>query len=331
MKKFFTLLTAVLAGSLVASATVHTVSNSPTLPAQFDNMTDAIAAASDGDTIYISGSVTSYGDVWLDKSVTLIGAGYGHAGSKTHISTLYLYTGPSNSKIIGIDISYLSNWYSETLNVLIERCKIYSINDYGGFDGMIIKHSVIGHVHMSSSSTNILITNNLITGYISGSNSPSVLISNNVFIGEYTSWALSSISYAVISNNIFWNAAPSIDGYSVENCAFNNNITYQTSDDVIPSGSNVGVGNLIGVDPLFVNVPDATADPSYNYHLQAGSPGKNAGTDGTDIGLYGGGSPLNVPLDGRARIPLITQFDLLNSSISEGGSINVQVKARKND
>lgn len=323
-----TALAAMLAAT--AHATVHTVSNTPGIPAQYTNIQEAHDNANAGDTLLVHTSATSYGTLSVDREITVLGQGYG-----TQIDYLYLNAGASGSKFIGFRAMYYMylNQSGDITDILLERI---IANDYAisaqGMDGLIIKHSVVPAVHISSSN-NVFITNNLVRYYISGSTSPTVLISNNVFNG-YSGAALDNIQYAVVSNNIFANTAPSLDGYGVENCAFNNNLSYNTSDDDLPpTGSNPGSGNMVGVDPLFVDVPDNTGNWSYDYHLQAGSPGINAGTDGTDIGIYGGSEPMNADLwlDGVPRLPQVTDFQLLNSSISEGGSINVQVQGAKHD
>ncbi len=329
-----------LATSQLLHATVRTVSNEPGYPAQYTTVADAIAAAAAGDTLYLTGSGTSYGTIYLAKPLTIIGAGYNNGSAATTVGSVFCRVGSTGSKLIGLYVAG-SHIYPTSdgpnTNILIERCRFYSTQNPGySMDGLVIKNCVIdGPVNLGSDWTNVLITNNLLIGSnyyynnsISGSTSPSVLISNNVF-SISAGYALQNIQYAVVSNNIFYGGGPANNG--ALNCAFNNNISYQTPDDALPPTGNVGAGNLVGVDPLFVNVPDANGNLSYDYHLQAGSPGKNAGTDGTDIGLYGGGAPLVGALDGVARIPLVTTFNLLNSSIGLGGSLNVQIAGSKHD
>lgn len=333
MKAFTTLLG--LAAAVSLNAAVLTVSNEPGYPAQYTTLNDAHAAASAGDTLYVTPSATYYDDVIIDRPLTIIGGGYNIGGPSSTVNYIYLGAGADGSKVIGMNMYILYyNYFSTMTDVLIERCAVNSISYYNnyGMDGLLVKHcEVLTSINLGEA-TNVLITSNLIKGYVTGSSSPSVLISNNVFANSNGSHALQSISYAVISNNIFYGLAPSFDGYSVENCAFNNNMSFGSADDDLPpNGSNVGSGNLVGVDPLFVDVPDFTGNVSYDYHLQAASPGHNAGTDGSDLGLYGGGTPLNVPLDGRPRIPLVTNFVINTSTIAEGGSLNVTVEGRKND
>lgn len=334
------LLLCALATSQMLNATVHTVSNEPGYPAQYTTIADAIAAAAAGDTLYLSGSGTNYGDITLTMPLAIIGVGYNIGSAASQVSSVYCEAGSAGSKFIGLYLAgYIYPSYTApNTNILIERCRIYGTDASYPMDGLIIKNCVIvGGINMGSDWTNVLITNNLITGAISGSTSPSVLISNNVFVGDpFYYRALGDISYAVISNNIFYyqSYVSGVNPYvGAQNCAFNNNISYLTNSDALPpaTGSNVGSGNLVGVDPLFVNVPDYYFNLSYDYHLQAGSPGKNAGTDGTDIGLYGGGAPLVGMLDGVPRLPLVTTFNLLNTSIGVGGSLNVEVEGSKHD
>lgn len=149
-----------------------------------------------------------------------------------------------------------------------------------------------GAVHLISDGSNNYTTRNLI-------------ITNNTFAASatYTPYygiSLSnagSIKVTTIDNNIIMNfdqfgiganTATPIDTFS-----FQNNLMYGnggSNDPVWISGipSHATTTTPIKLDPLFTNT--GTND----YTLQSGSPAKNAGTDGTDIG-YTGGSPSVLP------------------------------------
>ena len=60
---------------LSALATVRTVSNDPTRPAQFTTFAAAQTASIAGDTIYIYGSPFLYPTITVRKRLTIIGAG----------------------------------------------------------------------------------------------------------------------------------------------------------------------------------------------------------------------------------------------------------------
>lgn len=178
---------------------------------------------------------------------------------------------------------------------------------------------------------NLLIQNNLFYStvfYTSIQNS--VLINHNVFMNTIGSgqYCLYGISFATISNNIFWSTSPL--NSNVGNCIFNNNVTYQTVNDAIPGASNSGSGNLVSTNPQFVNVPAPAINLADNYNVTGASPAHNAGTDGTDLGIYGGAAPM-PDLTGMPGIPQMIQMNIMNPVITPGTNLNVNFKARKNN
>jgi hypothetical protein len=115
---------------------------------------------------------------------------------------------------------------------------------------------------------------------------------------------------------------------------FNNNIIYNAGGGTMTAIGSIGNGvtgsnNIMNQNPQFTNF---TASDNYtiaeNYDLAAGSPGNNAGTDGTDIGLYGA----NYNWENRKypkAFPHQEIFNVINSSVPQGTPVNVQLKARK--
>ncbi|MEO1451253.1 MAG: hypothetical protein AAFV07_17110, partial [Bacteroidota bacterium] len=95
--------------------------------------------------------------------------------------------------------------------------------------------------------------------------------------------------------------------------------------------------NQSGVDPMLVDASTGGYTPEKDWRLSAGSPGLNAGTDGTDIGLYGGLTPFPVGgaspflTSAPAAIPQIEQFTLFNPNVAQGDSLQVLIRARKQD
>jgi hypothetical protein len=314
--------------STAAQATVRTVSNSPSQPAQYTDLQTAINAANTGDTLYVAGTGTAYPTVSIDKQLTVIGAGYNPPAPAlpTTISNVYLYSNSAGSRLIGVSVtSYL---YLYANNLTMERCLLYYISaQVGGLSNIVLRHNYIYYYGMGNANS-ALVANNIFhsSGYLQSSNSNSVVITNNLFMGGY--YALNDIANALITNNIFWQSTPVYT--TVTSNTFNNNITYQTADNNIPFGTNVGTGNLVGVNPQFTNAPNNTLNFTYNYDLVPASAGNNAGTDGTDIGLYGGVAPWPNQ-SGQARIPFITSFSLQFSQVPQGGTVNGTVNATKVD
>jgi hypothetical protein len=225
----------------------------------------------------------------------------------------------------------------------------------------IFEGRVDGGASISSASpTNILFANNIFIGQsINGFNSATVVIDHNLFLGTGASGVLGGSLYnVVVSNNIFSRSSGfvfNVSSASVVYNTFNNNLsnltTIATPSFYNPSnnfanfvasvgGSNTGSGNIIGQNPLFVlNAnPDAYSTLD-NYRLQAGSPGKNAGTDGTDIGIYGGSYPfpsggaIGSGFDTRPvpPIPQVTNVNIQNSSLIPGAQLKVTIQATVNN
>ena len=91
-------------------------------------------------------------------------------------------------------------------------------------------------------------------------------------------------------------------------------------------------------DPKFVYIYSAS-DHNYNdqnnYYLQTTSPALNAGTDGTDLGIFGGQYPWpdtyipNYVQCVQTSIPQVTELNIQNSSVPANGNLNFSVKAVK--
>lgn len=325
----------------LSQATIITVDNSATGGGQYASLQTAIDNATNGDTLHIIGTNTTYGTVNLTKSLTLIGAGYNPSnqlGLNTLIGNIFLSTSGTltggGSKIMGIQGGALS-WASNTANfsnVQVERCRFSSINMNANSSNWIIQNCILGSIAINDNS-NCIIRNNILTSFISNSDEPSVVISNNVVIYPSSSAAVfSSVQYATIANNIFYlGGSPQ----GCQNCVFNNNLAYATNNDTLPYGNNTGSGNIMGQDPLFKNVSAVQFDYQNDYNLQAGSPAENTGSDGTSMGIYGsinpfpdgGGAPyLTSPMP---AIPQMVELDILNPNIVQGDSLEVHIKARK--
>jgi hypothetical protein len=61
---------------LFTLARVITVNNNAGSPSTFSSLQAAIATAATGDTIYVQGSATDYGNISITKRLVLLGAGY---------------------------------------------------------------------------------------------------------------------------------------------------------------------------------------------------------------------------------------------------------------
>ncbi|MBK9793187.1 MAG: hypothetical protein IPP60_08805 [Sphingobacteriales bacterium] len=77
----------------------------------------------------------------------------------------------------------------------------------------------------------------------------------------------------------------------------------------------------------FVNVSNPNFSSLFDYHLKSTSSGKNAGTDGTDIGIYGGAYPYKegaVPPNPHISTKSIAPTSAANGTLP----VNIKVLAQ---
>ncbi|MFI5149778.1 MAG: hypothetical protein ACHQRM_08610 [Bacteroidia bacterium] len=326
----------ITAGTL--NANVITVSNNAIAAGMYSNLQTACNAAAVGDTVYVMGSPTDYGTVNVKTRIVLIGAGYqltgtqnnwpstvdyvhldsvafGNPVSGTKIAGLYISSNIDNTgsagQINNIDVQrcYVSSWvYVEGVNWTIRNCDIYGIQPQN-YNYVYIQNNFIGMIEYSNKTT--------------------VVIDHNTFTTNNGN-AFYSISNALIANNIFYYCSPLA---SVSSCTFSNNITTNSSAQVLPPAGNTGSGNINNTPPGWTDatIPAGTVSSlslnNYSWKFGSSAPAHNSSTDGTDMGAYGGSYPM-PNLTGATRIP---QMQVLNVSgvVPAGGNLNVNFKARK--
>ncbi len=267
----------------------------------------------------------------------------------------------SGSRISGFYINSVNfQAYQHVNDIIIERNSINSMSLTHSFNvtNVIIQNNIFRatstNIAIASSSAvpyarTMTIRNNFFTGVLTGYiTSPTnfvdlagVSIKNNFFSNSGTGTVLYQLKNAVLEDNIFFRKDPGInsdDNNSADcnSCVFNNNIIYSTQydgtyDPNILYGNNVGSGNIIATDPLLVNFPltGAAWAFGYDYNFDVGSVGINAGTDGTDIGVYGGARPMPDLI--LPRIPQMTSLTATPSSVPVGGTLQIQFSGQKQD
>lgn len=376
MKKLL-VLSLMLSGIILSThAAVRTVSNNTTRPAQYTTFAAAQTASANGDTIYIHGSPFTYPDITVSKKLVIIGSGYNpnnQFGQPTNINGIILFrdSGSSNATgtvIMGVLCGRLDVSGLMSDDIRIFRCRFTNYmnltvsSTYA--DGWILYNNIFhyyiyggANTRTSASPTNIIIANNIFTsgGFLYGFNSSNIIIDHNIFFGSNVFLNTFNI---IATNNIFTRATGTVFSTSGGPvlCTFNKNLSnqstiadpasYTPSNNFVNTftgaggGSNFGGGNIIGLDPLYTTAPILTEYvATSNYRLQATSPGKSAGTDGTDLGIYGGAYPF--PSGGAVgsgydtspmpAIPQVTELNILNATVPVNGTLNVNVKATVNN
>jgi hypothetical protein len=292
----------------------------------FNTLPEAIAFAPANSNLYLSGGNFSAFELIINKRLNIYGAGHypdsSHATGVTYLTgNIYFCNGSDSSYVTGIyfmnGVFVGSNSDNQLVNGLnFKRCRFdgtlqLAIN--GNFPegkGHLISENVIWNLH-GEGTQNCIVEKNIINawaGYFNSNN----LFTNNIFLG-YANSIYDGVNNCFFQNNIFsQNIAYSpLNGATY--CNFQNNLF--VSDITFPNGSNTGTNNIVS-QPIESIYNNYTAWNNFlytsNYHLQPTCPGVGAGTDGTDIGIYGttypykdGGIPIN-PHIRISNIPLNT-------------------------
>lgn len=324
-------------------ATVIHVDNKSTRPSgYYENLQLAINNASIGDSLYLYPSNQSYGTVYVTKKLHLFGKGFdGTTGNVSRIEYLYLdtstspATNSSGSSIQGLTINMLLTNKPNINNIVVSGNYFYSSyntlsiqnNNCSGW--LIINNYFNGYIEISNN-YNILITNNIFRGNsnypFANSSSNSVIFSHNLVHNFHF---LYYVSNAIISDNIFLCTDATNSNYMSKN-TFYNNLSWQSTLNpyLLPPTANSGSNNISNQDPKFETaLSSGNFDQTKDYHLKSTSPGKNAASDGSDIGPYGGNHPFEW--GGVFGIPNVTESLITNPVINQVTPINVNVKAKK--
>lgn len=341
MKKYFTILLAALFALNTAYARVLTVSNQPGVKAQYTQISAAIAAASTGDKIFVHPSNVTYANFSIDRQVHIIGMGYNPDfpnSQKVQVNAITMYNAATNAIIEGVYFTYMSNYstnHKATNNFTVRFCNFDYIN-INGLDWNIHNNIVRNYINFIIGYKS-KIQNNIFTGISSSvrnNTASGTEIRNNVFTGCSNCDAFSSVSNATISNNIFYGKSPA----GASSSAFLNNLTYQTEQNDIPYDDNIGSDNIVNDNPEFVSAPTKdNFNYTYNYQLEEDSPGKEAGTDDTDLGVFGGNYQWLEHVDGtpdytgQPYFPFIKSFDIINNTLDQRSKLHFEVEAVKKD
>ena len=347
MRKLSILTVLAIVFAVSANATVWRVNNTPNVDADFSSLSTAVNDASvlPFDTLYVEGSNSSYGTIYVNKPLIIIGSGYFlEENDSTQanrlssiIKSIHFENGSSGCILSGCMFNEnLSHCIRiETNNITVSRNYIHSTFSYwflrliifigsNNLNDIVIENNYIdgynlygdiSAIYSEHSNLNLVIQNNYIMGisdqstgyaiYLSGS-STSPIIRNNVLNGNLTS------NDGIYLNNIL------IEGeISGTNNFFNNNIS-----DTTQFGSDFG--NQANVDMTTVFI-DHLSEVDNGLILKAGSPAIGAGSNGVDCGMFGGNRP--YILSGMPAIPAI--FAIEQTGIGNSSQpIEVNLKAK---
>ena len=327
-------------------ATVHTVSNRSEMDADFTQITDAIAAASAGDTIYVHGSQTTYSNFTVDKKLHIIGPGYylgdmpaenGIYETEPHmavVSTATFNAGAEYSVIEGMrltvlgvgcdDLTVRKNFISEDLKFTehVDSCFIYNNMLLGPHHN----NSIIFSSSAANNITNIFMVNNLVRGRVDlntpGSDKTTNLFFNNTVV---SAGATCTVTAVTAMYNIF--ADDQVVTSSANPAIFKENIF---ADAAPPIQAPASDGNVAGVNmnDVFVNLSATPFEKAWYDQKAAPNPATTncLGGGGTGCGMTLGPNPHYV-LSSIPEMPIL--YHLTSDGFPDtNGDINVTVKAK---
>jgi len=308
--------------------------------APFYNLDAAINAANPGDYVYIPGGGWTI-SVVINKPLKIIGAGFHPDSSQVTGTTLISGNMYFNNNTQGTELSgfYLTgnigtnSWSSDTLkNFLISKVNTNNIHPtsaiYPGqwtqMQNCVIRNSVIRTFlyGSSASSAGNLIENSILRGIYAINNS----VIKNCIITGWNAESYGMFNSVTIKNTVFTLGQGSNSNANY-NVILKNNLVLGT--DMTYTGSGVPTNCLYDTNcsDHFNNCSNLT---SYNfndiqYQLKNSSTAKNAGDDGTDIGIFGGSNPWKM---GAIPSNPHIYYSNIPGSTNNIGSLPVQVKVR---
>ncbi|TBV25675.1 hypothetical protein DMZ43_12120 [Meridianimaribacter sp. CL38] len=315
-------------------------------PTFYTDLSEAIEGSVAGDTLYIPGRNYVVNDT-INKPIHLIGTGinpnYTQATGITTVASssivlpqLVLGENADGGSITGI--FFTTNYYNgnpynnitvesgaDVSNFLIDR-SYFGSNVGGKFSNSLIKQNIFRHRNnFNAQDGNSLISNNIFCDR--GNTFTNCKVANNIFLVSAQYYEAIDASNSIIENNIL----PANYAFDyLNNCNIRNNVNTSNgvSGSIIRNGNFNDSADLTTVFSSYSSISDAV-NQSADFHLPDNSPYKNGGSDGNDIGIYGGRYPWkdgSVPFN-----PHIVSKNISGTTDENGDlPIEIEVEAQQN-
>jgi hypothetical protein len=246
---FFFLLTSVF---LFAQTTVNNNAGAST---DFTSLQAAVDAATAGDVIYVQHSPTSYGNVILNKGVTIIGRSSRDNGYRTTVGTIQVAGGATGAVIRGLNISSVT-----------ETGSVSSISNLSFFDNDVTSTFFVASAHNVD---NILIQGNIFrSSFYNYAKSSNILVTNNIFLSP--SLFFYTVDTLLFSNNVIAAQSTGANLYNqstsgllnISNCIFVINSGATRTIDLVEGSGSIQVDNCISYN--------YNSSWAYNFETGAG-------------------------------------------------------------
>jgi hypothetical protein len=249
-------------------------------------------------------------------------------------ATLLFSQNAGGSFITGVQVKNVTTQSLD--NFLIKRCWINSISLGNGNSNIYITESVFTQLHGGGDNDINVVVEKCIIGDAQSGGYPRI----NAFTGltvknsiiSSTNHTFGYLINSTIENSIVMNVgSPSYSSYLYygsgnlfKNCIFSRG---EGQDYTLDAQEVTNAIYSQSLAATFVNYDGGEFKPSYDFHLTPSSPGNSAGTDATDIGIYGTAQPFKT--NGLPNNPHIVSKFIGNSTDANGNLlINVKVEVQ---
>jgi hypothetical protein len=309
----------------------------------YTDVQDAIDGAQNGDYVYIPGGSFD-GDLLINKEVHLVGVGHVPdstvATGRTVLNgDVVVVTGADGGSLEGVQIDGQLKFGTSAADEEVHNFSFRRVDvvnsvylgasspspvSYVNFNECVLRSDIYGY-----EAQNVLFSHCFIVYRVHSFNA-NVTFKNNVFLrvlSNASTYVLYDVVEALFSDNIFLQSTSNLCNQSSSNVFRNNLFVYSTVSSACQSQN---INNIFGVAlaDIFENAPTAVYSQSYDYHLQATCPGVGAGTNGADIGIYGGTYPYK---EGAVPFNPHVQLRLIDSQTNGQGELPVNIKVAAQD
>lgn len=275
----------------------------------YTTINDGISNSVSGDTIYVVGASTSYGNFIVSTPRTFIGNGYygqslGYASAST-LGNITVNSGAATSVFASLEIGTIT--FNES-NLTFNACRIY------------------GSATIGSGISNVTFSQCLFTSTLNVQ-SASVAFENSIFnyVGAGNMITVTGVA-------ISFDYCTFYDGnLSLNTSTINNSVVNSTRVSQSPTIATEGLnGNKVDTESNVLFETGLGQDAF--FQVQSGSPGMTSSSDGTESGAFG--FPLGQPedayrLSGLPIIPKIMGLDHA-STATVGSNLSIRIQATSN-
>lgn len=294
-------------------------------------LAEAYDAATHGDVITLSNG--TFNSVNLAKNITVRGAGMDETGPCTRINgNFYLYGVPDSVDATGHltleglyhdgKISYSQLSTPPIKNAHFVKCRL---NQVSGFNSGILQNAVFlqcrikGTLSLSSSSYAHCINSVIYNPEVpSSAKDTQFEFTNCLVVGNPVYWDHSLFTNCVLKITSSYGVPSSC---MVSNCL---GIGYKTSTfDIFQNlypANKYGTIKEADIATIF-NTFKGTYSDTETFELTDEAKAQYLGTDGTEVGIYGG----NLPFTTESSLPKIKKFNVASKS-TEDGKLKVEIE-----